>query len=115
MATETSLCLNGNRFRIEVEWEDFVGNTGDARVVPFGSDDSGLLWFFAADNWEMLIKVLTGCGLNDHYWVFSAATTNVGYTLTVTDTMTGETRRYVNPLGTSAPALTDTAAFASCP
>ena len=112
---DRTLCLNGNRFRVEVDWKDFAGGTGDGRVVPFGSDDSGLLWFFAADNWEMLIKVLDGCAINQNFWVFAAATTNVEYTLTVIDTQTGEERLYSNPLGQAASAITDTAAFATCP
>ena len=36
-------------------------------------------------------------------------------TLTVTDTETGQTRSYDNPLGNCAPAVTDTSAFATCP
>jgi hypothetical protein len=83
-------------------------------VVPFGSDDSGLLWFFHPDNWEMLVKVLDGCALNEHFWVFAAATTTVEYTLRVTDTATGEVREYLNAAGTPASALTDTEAFAAC-
>jgi hypothetical protein len=100
---------------VEVEWRDFQGNVGMGQVVPFGSDDSGLFYFFGADNWEMLVKVLRGCGLNQHYWVFAAATTNVEYTLTVTDTATGKRQSYENPLGERAPAITDTSAFATCP
>ncbi|MCP3959451.1 MAG: hypothetical protein GY719_16500 [bacterium] len=108
------LCLNGGRFRVEVNWRDFEGQTGSAQVVPFGSDDSGLLWFFNAGNWEMLIKVLDGCAINDRFWVFSAATTNVEFTVTVTDTQTGQVEQYFNPLGLSARAVTDTDAFATC-
>jgi len=33
----------------------------------------------------------------------------------ITDTATGALREYTNPLGTAAPALTDTGAFAGCP
>ena len=109
-----NICLNSERFRVEVEWTDFVGESGSARVVPFGSDDSGLFYFFSPNNWEMLVKVLDGCDINDRFWVFSAATTNVEYTLRVTDTATGTTMSYLNPLGTAAPALTDTDAFATC-
>ncbi len=79
-----------------------------------GSADSGLYWFFDPGNWEMLIKVLDGCAINAHHWVFSAATTTVEYTLRITDTETGQVREYFNPLGQAAPAITDTSAFATC-
>ena len=66
-------------------------------------------------NWEMLVKVINGCGLNQNYWVFAAATTDVEYTLKVRDTQTGEVVEYFNPLNTAAPAINDTGAFATCP
>ena len=112
---DTTLCLNGGRFQVRATWQDFVGGTGNGHRVPFGSDDSGLLWFFGADNWEVLIKVINGCGFNDRYWVFAAATTNVAYTLRILDTVTGDVVEYSNPLGNRAAAITDTAAFATCP
>ena len=77
--------------------------------------DSGLFWFFRPSNLEMLVKVLDGCGVNDHYWVFLAATTNVGYQLKVTDTRDDETRTYSNTRGNTAQPRLDTAAFATCP
>lgn len=89
--------------------------TGVGTVVPFGSDDSGLYWFFVDDNWEMLVKVLDGCGFNNHYWVFATATTDVEYTLEVVDSSNGIRKTYTNELGTASPAITDTAAFATCP
>ena len=113
--SSVDLCLNDNRFRVEVEWRDPAGNRGSARVVPVDSRDSGLLWFFSDNNWEMLVKVLDGCALNDRFWVFSAATTDVEYTLRVTDTENDEVQEYFNPLGTASPAITDTGAFATCP
>ena len=112
---ETTLCLNQGRFQVKVSWRDFAGATGPGTVVPFGSDDSGLFWFFTADNWEMLVKVLDGCGINEHYWVFATATTDVEYTLEVVDSSNGASKTYSNPLGTAAPAITDTSAFATCP
>ncbi len=113
--SETMMCLNQGRFKVEVEWQDYVGATGPAKVVPAGSDDSGLYWFFSPNNWEMLIKVLDGCGINERYWVFSAATTDVAYTLRVTDTLTDVTKEYQNTLGNAADAITDTEAFMTCP
>ena len=112
--SDTNLCLNGGRFKVAVDWRTGTGE-GVGQVVPFSSDDSGLLFFFNEDNWEMLIKVLNGCGINDRYWVFAAATTDVGYTLTVTDTERDQVQTYVNPLGVAADAITDTNAFATCP
>jgi hypothetical protein len=114
-AGDETLCLNGGRFQVEVAWTDFEGVSGPGQVVNFGSDDSGLFWFFREENWEMLVKVLDGCAFDGSYWVFAAATTNVGYTLTVTDTVSDETVEYANPVGTLAPAITDTGVFAGCP
>ncbi len=115
--SDTALCLLGDRYRVEVDWRDFVDMTGSAEVVPTDAapEDSGLLTFFDSDNWEMLVKVLDGCDVNGRVWVFAAAVTNVEYTLTVTDTVSGAVKTYFNPLGTSADATTDTQAFDTCP
>ncbi len=109
-----NLCLNGGRFKLEIEWENVEGTSGVGRRVPLGTDDSGLFWFFSADNWEILVKVLDGCSITDHFWVFAAASTDVGYTLIVTDTETGLVKEYRNPVGLAAPAIIDTSAFAVC-
>jgi hypothetical protein len=114
VASNMNLCLAGERFKVEVAWRDFNGNTGSGRVVPGAADNSGLFWFFGPSNWEVLVKVLDACGLNDRFWVFSAATTNVEYTMTVTDSQTGDIKTYFNPLGQPAPATTDTDAFTTC-
>lgn len=113
--SDTAVCLNNGRFRVSVDWRDRQGNVGDAKGVPFGSDDTGIFYFFGKDNWEMMVKVLNGCSITQHYWVFASATTNVEYTLRVTDTQSGDVKEYFNPLGRAAPAITDTMAFATCP
>ncbi|HPA95448.1 MAG: hypothetical protein GX178_10325 [Acidobacteria bacterium] len=110
----TKLCLNGGRFHVTVRWRDYAGARGDGRAVT-ETDDSGLFWFFNAANLEMLVKVLDGCALNDRYWVFAAATTDVEYELTVRDAVTGASRTWRNPLGVASPAITDTGALAVCP
>ena len=113
---DTTMCLNGGRFQIVAAWQDHQGRTGVGHVVPApGVSDSGLMWFFSPDNFELLVKVLDGCVVNGHTWVFAAASTDVAYTFTVTDLQTGAVRQYSNSLGTAAPAVTDTAAFADCP
>jgi hypothetical protein len=113
VADAQSLCLQGNRFKVSVQWKTGAGQTGVGTKVPVTSADSGLIWFFDEDNWEMLVKVLDGCTLNQNFWVFFAATTDVQYTLTVVDTQTGRVKVYFNPAGTPSPAVTDTGAF-SC-
>ncbi len=114
-ADATTLCLNRGRFRVRLSWSDFDERTGLGQVVPYFADDSGLFWFFAADNWELLVKVLDGCGFNGRYWVFAAATTNVAYELEVADSLTGARRTYPNPLGRASPAIIDTGTFDVCP
>lgn len=83
----------------------------DPCVADAGTDDTGLFWFFDPDNWEVLIKVLDGCAQNGRVWVFGASTTDLGYRVVVTDTMTGEMKEYRNEPGSRAPAITDSAAF----
>ncbi len=114
VASDTRFCFNGGRYAVEIEWRNFTNNTGFGRVDPLQSNDSGLMWFFDPDNLEVLVKVLDGCQINNRVWVFSAATTNVEYTLRVTDTVTGVTKEYFNELGNAADAITDTDAFDSC-
>ena len=115
VADDLTMCLNDGRFKIEMAWRVANGDIGTGRVVDFTANDSGLFYFFDSENWEVLVKVLDGCALNDHFWVFAAATTDVEYTLQVTDTMTGEVQEYFNPLGQASPAITDTSAFETCP
>jgi hypothetical protein len=114
----TTLCLNGGRFQVRLTWRrppNQGGGLEDAHTAAAGTDDSGLFYFQNPDNWEMLIKVLRACGLNQRYWVFFAATTDVEYTVTVADSATGASKQYTNPAGVPSPAVTDTGAFATCP
>ena len=108
---EDRLCLQNGRFDVEV-----VAHTKDGDFVgkkASGTADSAVFSFFSANNWEMLVKVLDGCAINQKIWVFAATATDVGFTLTVTDRDSGEPKTYTNTLGHPAVAITDTAAF-SC-
>ena len=110
-ASGTSLCLADGRFEVTVDWSTAGGGDGPAKVVPGGTNNSGLFYFFDPDNWEMLIKVLDGCAINGHYWVYSAAATDLGLDITVTDTATGAIWDYAKPPGPPAPAITESKAF----
>ncbi len=107
----TSLCLADGRFEVRVDWSTAGGGEGSARTVPGGTNNSGLFYFFDPDNWEMLIKVLDGCAINGHHWVYSAAATDLGLDITVTDTGTGSTWRYEKQPGPPAAAITESKAF----
>lgn len=108
------LTLNDNRFRIEVSWEDFEGNSGAGHPVQL-TDGSGYFWFFDADNIELVVKVLDACIPPYHrFWVFAAGLTNVEVTMTVTDTEAEEELVYTNPLGQAFQPILDTDAFATC-
>ena len=106
-----TLCLQDSRFEVGVDWWTANGESGAASVVHSGTNDSGMFWFFSRDNWEILIKVLDGCARNGHVWVFGASTTDLGYVIRVTDTVTGAVREYRNEPGIPAAAITGTAAF----
>ena len=107
--------LRNGRFRIHATWRNFAGQTGDGTFVPLGSEDSGVLWFFSPSNFEVMIKVIDGCSLNNRYWVFFAALTNVEFHITVRDTWADVEKTYDNTLGVSAAAQTDSSAFQTCP
>jgi hypothetical protein len=116
--TATSLCLL-NRFSITSRWRTNPApgslTDGQSQVAGVANAGSGLFQFFSPTNWEILVKTLDGCGLNNRYWVFSAATTNVFYRMDVLDVKTGTQKIYFNYPGPPAPAVTDTSALAVCP
>jgi plastocyanin len=117
VANANTLCLGDNgRFQVQVSYSSSAGS-GNATAVPLSANpDSGLLYFFGADNIEMLVKVLNACTAPfNTYWVFFAATTNVQFTTTVIDTTNGATRTYFNPLNQSAAPIQDTSGFSTCP
>ncbi|MCG8456574.1 MAG: hypothetical protein MI919_09865, partial [Holophagales bacterium] len=114
-AGDTRRCVQGGRFALEATWRDAEGNADSARVAPAGSADTALLWFFEPSNWELMVKVLDGCEINGHFWVYAAASTDVEYQLSVTDLETGQLFTYQNPLGTASPAVDAIQAFSGCP
>ncbi|MCH9651759.1 MAG: LamG domain-containing protein [Deltaproteobacteria bacterium] len=111
--TATSLCLH-DRFVISGNWRT-GSDSGQAMVAPITTVQSGIFWFFNPTNWEVMVKVLNGCASTNHWWLFSAATTNVFYRLEVFDQLDGVNKVYFNYPGPPAPAVTDTMALATCP
>lgn len=101
VADATHLCLAGDRFRVSVAWRTPQGATGAGRAVELTAD-TGYFWFFQATNVELVLKILDGRPVNDFWWVFYGALSNVQYTITVEDTASGQIKTYSNPQGTLA-------------
>jgi hypothetical protein len=110
----TPLPLSAGRFQVEVTWLDYESRRGNGEPVPF-ADDGGWFWFFDPTNPEVTVKVLDGCGVNGHFWVFASGLTDVEVDLRITDTATGAVRTYRNELGQPFELVRDLEAFATCP
>lgn len=112
----TTHCLQNGRFKVVADWETAAGAEGDAQAI-LASADSGEFWFFNSGNTELIVKVLNGCAVpgSNAYWVFAAGLTNVGVTITVTDTANGQSKEYENDVLHPFEPVLDTAAFATCP
>ena len=117
-----TLCLDEGRFEVQIDWSDVAGNPktlGNTNQSGSGAahmqtDDTGLFSLFDDQHYEVVVKALDGCPVNDRFWLFTAATTNVEYTIRVTDTDANVLQEYTNPQGTDAPVVADTNAFDTC-
>ncbi len=99
----SKLCLNGGRFEVKVTWTDFDGHTGPGTTVP-QTADTGAFYYFSPANLELMLKVLDGRQINGHFWVFYGSLSDVGFDITVTDTLTGVVQTYHNPAQEASPA-----------
>jgi subtilisin len=124
VATATTLCLDNHpgdhRFAVTASFHTSQGggssgNAGAIPAAPLGVTQGGLFWFFESTNPELLVKILPKCSENSpHFLVFASAGTNVGVTITVTDTFTAAQKVYTNPDLTPMAPIQDITAF-SCP
>jgi hypothetical protein len=121
--TNQILCIDNQpgdrRFRVQVSYSTSQGGgkSGNGQAISLSSlgvNAGGLFWFFDPTNPELLIKVINGCAISNHFWVFYSAGTNVGLNVTVTDTSTGHQVTYTNPDLHAAPPVQDTNAL-GCP
>ena len=99
----TAVCL-GARFKVQVSGPGITGT-----AIP-DTADTGDFWFYSPNNVDVVVKVLDGRAFNNKFWVFVSSLSNVGYTVTVTDTATGAVKAYTNPPGTVG-SIADTTAF----
>ncbi|HWM91040.1 MAG TPA: hypothetical protein VN493_09755 [Thermoanaerobaculia bacterium] len=106
-----SLRLNGGRFLVAMSWATGSGLVGRGQTQAL-TGDTGYAWFFQSSNVEVLLKVLDGCGITGHFWVFAAGLTDVRTDITVADTRTGVLKIYHNPPGQPFQPIQDTSALA---
>ena len=106
--------LLGDRFRVDACWRTPDGKSGTATLAQ-EQGTGATLWFFMPSNPELFVKVHDACVPFDRYWFFGAGLTNVGVTVTVTDTLRGVSRTYASPLDTPFRSIQDTGSFATCP
>ena len=101
---DDSGCAQGSRFAIEATYRTGNGLIGRGQMVPLSGNTVGI-WFFSPDNIEVLVKTLDACGFTSRpaYWLFYAATTNVDFTLRVTDTHTGLVTRSTRTCSARSP------------
>jgi hypothetical protein len=116
--TATTACLVGGRFQVRVSFVN-ASSSGNGTVMSFSgtraeSDESVFLYFTDPSNFEMGLKILPACGVNNHFWVFIGGLTNQGWTVNIVDTSNGASRVYSNPLNRLTPTTADTQAL-SCP
>ncbi len=112
-ADDGALCLQQGRYEVRARFSagDVDGAAGSlARTV-----DSGMFWFFAPENVELVAKVLDGCAVNGHRWVLLGGLTDVGVEVTVSDSLSDATKTYANAEGSLFPSMFDTTAFACEP
>lgn len=110
--TDGTVCLVNNRFKVRLTYDAGQGSRPMTAIKY--TPDSGLFWFDNANNIEVLLKMINACSFNQKFWVYSGGTTDVGVTITVTDSQTGAVKTYNNVRGTKFLTITDGAAF-SCP
>jgi hypothetical protein len=93
---DRTLCLGGGRFRVQARWRDFKGRSGPGHAIRL-TPDTGYFWFFEPDNLELMVKALDGRAINERFWIFYGALSNVEFQMLVTDTETGQIDAYFNP------------------
>jgi hypothetical protein len=112
-------CLLSGRFQVTATYYNATDGSAQAQVLAFDgtraeSDESVFYYFTDPSNFEMGVKVLDACAVNNFFWVFIGGLTNQGWTVNILDTKTGNTKTYSNPLNITTITTTDTTAL-PCP
>ena len=91
-----TLCLLKARFQVSVTWQNqFNGSSGVGVPIP-STDLAGFFAFTDPANIELIVKILD---FGTQIKVFYSQLTNLRFTMTVRDTLTGYSKAYSNTLG----------------
>jgi hypothetical protein len=93
---KNTACLLKGRFEVEGTWRNQFNGTSGSMGASRVSDLTSAFFFGSPGNVELLVKV---ADLGNRIGLFYGAMSNLEYTLTVRDTLTGEVKTYTNPAG----------------
>ncbi|HEX4955088.1 MAG TPA: ELWxxDGT repeat protein [Thermoanaerobaculia bacterium] len=89
----TALCLGDGRFRVEAALRDPAGDVLPTQAASL-SAHAGVLALSSLQSPDVAVKLLDGRAVNGSWWLFTNALTSFDVDLTLTDTLTRESRRY---------------------
>jgi hypothetical protein len=106
--SSTVVCLLSNRFQVKIDYVNPFSNPPNqpgtflaARLLQgVQNPDTGLFGFSSAQAVEVVVRVQDTRPFAPRFDIYYGGMTDVGYTVTVTDTQTGTTRQYTNTVGT---------------
>lgn len=105
----TAICLGGGRFRVEAALRDPARGVVPTLAGSL-SPHAGVFGLESPSSPDVAVKLLDGRPVNGGWWLFSHGLTSFDVDLTVTDTVTRETRRY-HKRGSRAAGTFDLEAF----
>lgn len=113
---DPTVLLDGDgidRLAVRVRWQEGEGGAAQDAVPQRTGPNAAQFWFYGPENPEIFVKLVPACteALEHQVWVFVAGLTDLGVTVTVTDTLTGGEQVYPSPAGQPFATVTDTRAF----
>lgn len=92
------LCLQADRFQVEVDWTAPDTSAGRGQAAPL-STSTGTFTFDDPRYLELFVSVLDGCGANGNFWVEATGLSDWEVDLTITDLDLGTMRTYSSAAG----------------
>lgn len=95
---------------------NYAEGFGQGQVMSFNgrkaaNDESAFSYFTDPNNFEMGLKMLDGCSLDNHFWVFISGPTNDQWMVNILDTVNGNVWSARNELNHLTSTIADTSAF----